>query len=329
MNILLSNTCNRRCPYCFASERVSYTVDKEQAARPAPPFISRDDYEAALDFVIKNNVQDVGILGGEPSYHPDFVELLQMAWRRELRLRVFTNGLWRKRDVDTIAALDHEEHKRRLNIILNVNHPEISNPGEQKAQTTFLQKLGRYTALSFNIYRLDLDPCFLVDLIVESDSKRHIRLGIAEPLAQLESEFIEVRDYHKLAPKLMELARRCDEADITLGFDCGFTLCMFSAEEIGELFLSGAHFKSSCGPAIDVGTDLSVWSCFPLSAFSSGVYLKDFSNVDELVKHFREKFKRLHRTGVLPECIDCKQIRRENCVGGCAAHVFRELNPCV
>ncbi len=327
MNVLVSNTCNRRCSYCFAAERVSYTTRQQSEARAAPPFISEDDFERAVEFACRNRVRKFGILGGEPSTHPRFVSLLERALAGGLDVKVFTNGMWRPRDIEAVAGFGGDA-RRRLTLVTNLNQPDETPDHERRRQERFLEELGRCALPSFNIYRLGFDPLFLVDTIERHAMRRHIRLGVAQPLAEHDSEFIAVEDYPRLAPTLMALAEACDSRDITIGFDCGFTLCMFTPEQIGRLQLAGCRFKASCGPAVDVGTDLSVWACFPLSTFARGAALDDFGSLAEIVDHFAEEYDRLYWTGVLPQCIDCRHRRRRQCPGGCAAHVYRSFNPC-
>lgn len=325
MNILLTNRCNRRCPYCFAQERVSFS-DGEDQVSSAPPFISDEGFEIAVDLAKKSGLPVVGILGGEPSLHPRFVDYLKMTWEAGLGTKVFTNGLWREEQIEAVERTE-KKHQKKLNIVLNANGPARTPEAQQKAQEHFLSRLGRFCALSFNISRVDFDPLFLVDLITEYKTRRNIRLGVAQPLARMENEHIDITEYRKMVPTLMELAERCDQNNIRLGFDCGFILCMFTAEELGRLTISGARFKASCGPAIDIGTDLTTWSCFPLSTFSKGVRLQDFENVNQIAEHFQAEFKPILKAGALPECLTCRHRKRGQCPGGCAAHVYRRLNP--
>ncbi len=328
MNILLTNSCNRKCPYCFAQERISYLgADHDgKAPKKAPGSISRKDFLTAVEFAKRSGEERVGLLGGEPSLHPDFIALLREAWAMKIQTSIFTNGTWKKEVIDSfLSSLDKDHGK--ANIIVNVNHPDDTPAKEQEAQAYLFTRLGRYCTLSFNIYREDFDPLFLVDIINTYQCDRQIRLGIAEPLAHHASQHVEVTRYKELAPTIMKLAESCDANDISLGFDCGFLLCMFTAEELGRLHLAGARYNFGCGPVLDVGTDLSVWACFPLSTFAKGAHLLEFENCAQLLDHFRAQFKRLYRAGALPECIDCRHRKRKKCAGGCAAHVYRSFNP--
>lgn len=325
MNILLTNHCNRKCPYCFAQERVSCTPEGEDAGG-TPDFISVEDFETAIDFAVRSKLETVGLLGGEPSLHPRFTDLLTIAWKKGVHTKTFTNGLWRE---ESILALERmsPERRRMTNFIVNVNEPSRTPEWQQKAQSNLMARIGGICSLSFNISRADFDPLFLVDMIRRYDLRPSIRLGVAQPLARMANEHIEVADYRVMVPTLMRLAELCDEKDVGLGFDCGFTMCMFNAEELGRLQLAGARFRAVCGPAIDIGTDLSAWACFPLSTFSKGERMTDHEDLESLVRFFERKFEPLFKTGAMDECVTCRHRKRGRCSGGCAAHVYRNMDP--
>lgn len=325
MNVLLTSRCNRRCSYCFAQERISF-AGGDGTRRKAPELISEEDFRTAAAFARRSGQRVLGVLGGEPSIHPRFVELLRLAWDAGLHTKVFSNGLWPEEAVAAVERLGPGD-REKLHVVLNMNGPKRTPPREQAAQEAFLARLGPLVSLSFNISRLDFDPLFLVDAILDHGARPSIRLGVAEPLAQLENEHVPVAEYPRLAPALLALAEACDANDIHLGFDCGFTLCMFSAAELGRLTQAGARFRASCGPAVDVGTDLATWSCFPLSTFTEGRRLGEFQDLEALVSHFKAELKPLYQAGALPECAACRHRRRGACSGGCAAHVYRSLNP--
>ncbi|MFH2005232.1 MAG: radical SAM protein [bacterium] len=325
MNILLTNRCNRRCSYCFAQERISFGKEEGQQ-HAAPELISEENFRTALAFAQKSKIPMIGLLGGEPSLHPQFIQFLELVRDAELTAKVFTNGLWKQEQIDAVAEL-FDPAQERINLVVNVNGPQRTPADHQRRQEHLLSRLGRRCSLSFNISRVDFDPGFLVDLITRYRTKGNIRLGVAQPLADMKNEHIDIADYREMVPTLMKLAQACDENDISLGFDCGFLLCMFTPEEHGRLFYSGARFKATCGPAIDVGTDLSTWSCFPLSTFSQGARLTDFEHLDEVANYFKKKFKPLFQAGALPDCRACRHRKRNQCPGGCAAHVYRRLNP--
>jgi len=242
-----------------------------------------------------------------------------------METRVFTNALWRESDIEQLARLDKKYHKM-IHIVVNVNQPDETPDTEKERQEHFLKTLAPFCSLSFNIYREDFNPLFLVDIITRCNTRKNIRLGIAEPLAELRSNHVDIVNYKALTPAIVGLAEICDRENIAIGFDCGFILCMFTEEQIGRLILANVNFVSTCGPVVDIGTDLSAWACFPLSTFSQGVNMEEYASLEELIAYFEKRFRRLYRTGALNECIDCRYRKRNQCRGGCAAHVYRRLH---
>ncbi len=320
MNILVTTVCNRHCPYCFAASRVSNpSADAEGGQETS--YISAENFGLALQFASRNE-QIVGILGGEPSLHPEFVSLIEQTWAAGFCAKVFTNGVWSEESVDAVGGLS-ERSPSNLRLVVNTNHPDITSVSEWSSQQRLFSRLPAHCCLSFNIHTLDQDLGFLVDFITTYGLMREIRLGIAAPLAEQSSEFIPISDYPKVAPLVMALAERCDAHNIRIGFDCGFTLCMFTPEHLGLLYMWGADFKASCGPAIDVGVDLTAWACFPLATLSKSVSISEFRDSFELGRYFEEYFDPLYSTGALTECVGCKHLKRKRCTGGCAAHTYR------
>jgi hypothetical protein len=320
MNVLITTVCNRRCPYCFAASRVrNAPVDLE--GKPGSPFITTENFLRALGFASRHEPV-VGILGGEPSLHPQFAGLIEQTWAAGFCAKVFTNGIWTEKTLASIESLAGRTPSN-LRFIVNTNHPGITSPTERTAQEQLFSRLPEHCSLSFNIHSLAQEFGFLADIIVNYGLVRDIRLGIAAPLAEQASDFIPVSEYPKAAPLIMALAERCDAHDIHIGFDCGFTFCMFTPEQLGQLQASGASFKANCSQAIDVGIDLSAWACFPLATLSKSVSIDEFRDSNEIARYFAEYFGPLYNTGSLPECIGCKYLKRKQCAGGCAAHTYR------
>lgn len=324
MNILLTRECNRNCPYCFAKERMS-SRGNPTALNVAPLAISKADFSRAIEFAKNSGEERVGVLGGEPSLHPEFFDLLTIALEAGLRTTVFTNALWKDEQIEHVAAL-RDKYDARLHFFVNMNEPARSPNGEHQRQSRLFKAVPRSCSLSFNLSRADCDARFLVEVINTYGITRDIRLGLAQPLADMPNEHVSIADYKDMAPSILALAQECDKCNIRFGFDCGFVLCMFTEEQVGKLVLAGAHFTSFCGPAIDVGTDLSVWACFPLSTFATGEKLDAFRDLAELKKHFRVQFDQLFAHGALEQCAECRYQLRKQCTGGCAAQVYRSRN---
>ena len=296
MNILLTSVCNRACRFCFAASTMA-----QRSSPPQPRYISEADFATALAFARTSGLRGIGLLGGEPSLHPRFLDLLEQSLQAGLDVTVFTNALW-PADVLERAMKRLDRESPHPTYMVNVHHPADAASSGWAAQQQFFERLGRHTALSYTVTGTD-DITFLVRTIDRYGLKRHVRLGVALPGADGPGKCLGLEDYRSLAGPIVRLADACDRRDIVLSFDCGFTLCMFETADIGKLYLAGARFSAErCGPVLDVGTDLSVWACFPLATIAPRVSLS--------------------------QCIDCRFLRRGQCSGGCASLVYRAFNPC-
>lgn len=323
-NVLLTNYCNRNCPYCFAKEKIHsnrYSTPVKDASLPGEyKFMSMEALGKIISFLKKSDTKVISFLGGEPTLHPKFRDMVEFAINEGFDLKVFSNGLMPKETAQFIR-----DHKANLKVIINLNHPRQQDRTQLEHVHGSLGILNGKAALSCNIYRADMDLQYLIDTILNFKLDRRIRVGIAVPILGEKNAFLARDHYRSVGKKLADFSDKCGEHDIGLGFDCGFTLCMFTHEEIGRMIMNNVDFNIFCKPIIDIGPDLNVWCCFPLSGIAN-VYLEDFENREELVRFYEKKFGAYKHVGSMPECIECPQIRRQQCFGGCIVHTMKSFN---
>lgn len=81
VRIYLTEKCNASCPWCFnKSSRNNQNMDTEKCKK-------------FLSYCAKNNVKSLGIFGGEPTVHPDFIEIWNYAYPLFDKITLYTNGL--------------------------------------------------------------------------------------------------------------------------------------------------------------------------------------------------------------------------------------------
>ncbi len=307
-NLLLTNSCNRSCPYCFAL--------KEKGEKTG--FLSRENLRQVLEFLKSSGTRDISLLGGEPTLHPEFGSILNYILGEGFRVKVFSNALIRPESLNALVKTESPG----LNVILNVNHPHQNSRQEWRRILKTLEMLGPKATLAYNIYQSQLELDFIPELIKKYKLYRAVRLGIAQPIWGAGNAYVPLEKYFTIGPQIVAFAKECDKYDIRPYFDCGFILCMFSEAEIGQLYYSGVMFNFYCSPAIDFGPNLDVWHCFPLSkCFRKN--LRDFTSCLEISKFYTEKFQPLRIFGTMERCANCKYLGRQQCSGGCLAHKLR------
>lgn len=109
VRIYLTEECNASCPWCFNKHsRSNRHMDTEKCKQ-------------LLDYCAKNQVKSLGVFGGEPTIHPDFVEIWNYAYLLFDKITLYTNGLNR----DVLSQIPLSEDKG-LNV--NFRHLEHIDP---------------------------------------------------------------------------------------------------------------------------------------------------------------------------------------------------------
>lgn len=323
-NLLLTEVCVRKCPYCFAKQYMEGVEDRSA--------ITKDNLVYVVNFLEKSGINRISLLGGEPLIHPRVAEIIEyLILDRGFEVCIFTSGIMPSNKLEPFVKRMQSEsikESNKLKFVVNVNEPHLSSQSELLKVHNFLMSLGNLCALSFNIYRLDYNIDFLKDYILKYGLRRHVRFGIANPIPGSHNEYIAPADFKQAKIKLMDGLRKMYDLKIHPGLDCGFPMCMFSDEEIGLLYKYTRNALSfDCGPTIDIGPDLNCWTCFPLSSVNRKS-LKDFQTYDELYSYFnmiQENYRKEIR-GIYQECDTCKNYEMELCSGGCLAHTLNHFH---
>ncbi len=93
----ITNSCDLRCPICFTYNRPDRVFHK-----------SPEEMAATVDWIIESSgpVDLINITGGEPTQHPQLLEVLQCCQRPEIgRITMNSNGLRLAEDLDLCKAL--------------------------------------------------------------------------------------------------------------------------------------------------------------------------------------------------------------------------------
>ncbi len=81
--IILTSRCNERCIHCYGNYGTQDFSNE----------LSGSEWDNVFKDLIQNGIFYVNISGGEPTQHPDFVEVVDSLTRRELHYIITTNGL--------------------------------------------------------------------------------------------------------------------------------------------------------------------------------------------------------------------------------------------
>ncbi|MGD0827086.1 MAG: radical SAM protein [Desulfobaccales bacterium] len=310
-NILLTSSCNRSCPYCFARNEISGPSGGQR--------LSWENLIYIADFLWASGQRKVSLLGGEPTLHPQCGDFILYLIDRGFKVTVFTNGILSPSRLKEFRRHLTEMPLEKLDLVCNLNDPVLTPavPQEMQRLNSFLAVMGPWTRAGFNIYRLDFTLDFLFDHINRFSMKRRLRLGIAHPVPGSQGSFIPTQDLRSVVTRLYSFRQLFETYRISLRLDCGFPLCKFSDQELGWLYRSGSHSPFGCGPALDIAPDMTAYHCFPLSNYKRKS-LFEFNSLEEINKHFSQLRDEIRTEipGIYEECDGCHCREGGVCAGG-------------
>lgn len=315
-NIVVTESCNLTCPYCFANEFVNKT-NRE---------ISVDNFSCAIDFLTssQNTKGFVGIIGGEPTLHSQYVKLLHVLIERDdvKDVTIFTNGI---RIDETF-----EMYTEKFSFLVNLNSPRIIGTTNYSRTLRNLDRLllkfGKHSfTLGINIYETNQDYQYFLDAL---DQYRldNARLSITVSNKLHGAETIDrLRAFKHIG---YELYKELLYRKIRPIFDCNkFPMCLWTEQEKVKIGLFQKNIKNEkvginlssckCNPVIDILPDLTAIRCFGLSE-KSKVPIGQFESYDKLKKYFHDNIdKPLSKIPTADQCQDCEFFISGNCYSGC------------
>lgn len=311
-NIALLNYCNLKCPYCFAN---TFIEDKDKQ------LITIEQLDKILNFIIQTPIDRIGLIGGEPTLHPQFKEILLHtisfceSHQTQYMPVVFTNG---------IELEKYSKFFKKAHALINLNEPEIVGQEKWEKINNSLQKLDMLGAMEKNItFGINLYPniknYYYIFDIAKKYGKKFIRCSYTAPACQFITTNKE--EYYSQGKTLfLNFLEEAAKNNILIHMDCNkIPLCYFDNKEQEFILKNCDNYTSWCKPVLDITPDFKAVSCF-------GTYnlidLNKFNNLNEVERYANIKYmdpKRLkNQTG---KCLNCPKAENLTCQGGCLSFV--------
>ncbi|MCB2213812.1 radical SAM protein [bacterium] len=295
MNILLTLACNLDCEYCFARARRTAETRQEMTLAEVDTVVSRLD----------PNRDMVRLMGGEPTLHSRYPQVLKRLQDGGYAVTVFTNGI--------LPALRETAPYLPEQILLNLNDWSSYSQAQRDGIIRNLSALGDQVGLGYTIFSPDFDLDQHRRLILKYGLRPVIRLGLAQPVVGGGNRYLPDADLHLAHRAVVRWARRLAADNIRLNFDCGFMRCRFSNADLVNLIRARTALRFTCGPAVDVGPGLRVWRCMAFSA-EPGLTWQEYLEGERS----GGAFSRRDDLG-WDDCRDCGQRTSGACEGACLA----------
>jgi hypothetical protein len=306
-NILLTSECNRRCSFCFAKDKLGNCED----------MMSLSNAIVVMDFLKQSKYPFFRVMGGEPTLHPQFIEIITLALEKGFYIDVLSNATWG----EMLNTFFMNISPLRLRFLLNIG-PEGEYTSTQ--YKTILENLAQVSrrfdiTLSFTIAEKNPSYFFLLEL-VKKYSIHSVRVSHALPIDSLSNAYLPIEDYRPVASTIMSIASELSAIGAHMILDNAILPCMFSLENIGSLIVSGSldlTHNLVCKPIIDIGPDLRTWSCFCLSQHRNRS-LGDFCSLEDAYSYYREELEKYRNESyTFDACAECIFRKNWGCQGGC------------
>ena len=324
-NIMVNEICNLRCPYCFADEFVNKN----------PKEMSMEDFDTALNFALSSGYDErIGLIGGEPTLHSHFKEILikLINDNRVKNVTIFTNGV-------KINEYLNEISHPKIHLLINCNSPENMGANAYKIMVDNINEmiLNRYykekDTLGINMYKPDFYYEYILGLLKQFDLKS-VRTSISVPndLKYLANPLIY---FNIMKPRVLEFFGKLKEANIIPFFDCNaMPVCIWSESERNRILQQFPQAKTktnifntnvSCSPIIDILPDLTIIRCFGLSEYTKKK-ISDFKNIREARNYYARTIDSFACNSChSKKCFSCYEREIGKCNGGCLCFKIKDI----
>lgn len=302
MNLFITYQCNFNCDYCFI----------HGFSKKYPLMMQKKEFAALCDWLEENNVYTIGVLGGEPTVHPDILWMLDCLIDHGVAPVVFTNALFPHEMAEPLA-------ERVINFVVNYNDPSMYTDAQWEHINTNIALIKQYegsVSFSKNFSKGKIRYDYLIEGALKHGVER-IRYDISRPNRLEANNYFNLDETQLMSKNIVNFVRECETKGIKTGLDCCIPLCFFSQEDAEYLKGASMKFSGICHPSIDIQTDFSATYCIPMEDVKIKNIL-EYKGERGLMYEFSQRVQQLRGKKVMNGCQTCSKFAKE-CQGGCLA----------
>lgn len=309
MNVSIISACNNNCEYCFQKDY--HKENKMLTLEELDEIFNWGRFE-----------ERIGLLGGEPTLHPDIIEIVKRA-RKVSHVCVFTNLLCKTELLDELSDIVDISYLVNTTSRDDLKDLFYKNAELLYSKIDYLKK--NHISFSFGLTLMNNEEIDnknienLFNLVAKfPDLTSHIRMGLATPFH--EGTF-ELMNYGAPVQYMIEKTLK-EFPNMTIGFDCPSNNCQIPPKLMGNILEEPRvdGFKFGCSGAIfDVLVDKSLKYCFS--------FPDDFMRVDTYTRFKDSREARMWFDSKISgymckNAYQCKKNKKCNnliCKGACPA----------
>jgi len=308
LRVSITYRCNLSCKACYARGLLEQFPDD----------MKLEDCERLLGWAKEHGWPKIRFLGGEPSLHPGFKEMLEACYRLRLAVTLPTNNFFGQ---DVLAKLDHPCVK---DIGVNYSTLALAGAGQKAAFRGNLEEMSRRDmplSYSYIVSSKEEDP-LEAELLADVGRYRpsYLRVSLELPAVEDSFESAELfRARERLFSRIRRIMRHCVREYVPFFVYRPIPLCLFSREQMEELRRCSRHvFFSRCplshagpngyGMMVTVNPDLSTFPC--ASVFVKGPEIFSLDTGRKRHAHHKEHVAPLLEAPLMKACETCPSHSR-------------------
>lgn len=303
LRICVTYRCNLACRYCYVKgleNKISGDMRLE-------------DFSRLVIWAKDKGWLAMRILGGEPTIHPRFTEMLEACYRNRMPVRFSTNNLFSSQ---IITKLDRFWLPNiSINYVLGILNTEQKVLFKENLKG--LKAHGIYFHFSCIISHQDVD---WTEMFEDAKLYRpiYIRASLSLPGFSQQISTSEMLDNIKsLSGKIFKMQEISMRLGIPFFIYRPLLLCMFPREEWQRLrmtfpFVAFSRcpigYKGDYGIIVVVNPDLSTFPC--TSVFIKGPNIFTFKDRSQISQFYKESLKQLLSRPLMESCRECNAHRK-------------------
>lgn len=267
-NILITNYCNQNCEFCFARDVMESNQDRE---------MSLQNYIGLIGDLKNEGVKNIYLMGGEPTLHKNFKEIINETINLGLEIHLFTNCFFNSE----IEKFLISKKNKICTYHINIATPGYRSGKIRKDVLKFIEKIKSHSKISLEITIDSLEKkkyLEILDSINKSFKNVSVRIGVDGYF--LKRNGFDLKKYKMVGQLIESITEYLIERSVNNVWLSEVYGCMFDERWLSKMDKSGRFVLSGFGclskrAGVDIKTNMKVIRCFSLDPLNGIEYRKN------------------------------------------------------
>jgi MoaA/NifB/PqqE/SkfB family radical SAM enzyme len=247
------------------------------------------NFKRLVKILKENSIHTLRLMGGEPTLHTKFKEIIKIGVKDFKNILVFTNGLIPDENLPTLR-----NNIKKTSFNFNLNTPAFEeSESKRKKIMRRIKEFSKNTKVNVGFTLSDLNRDYrelFKDFNKEILLQIGVRFGFAKAIVG-QGPFFAKKDYKNIGKKMVNLVNFFKKQGIkNIFLDCGLQKEMFRPEDRNYLLKNvniKGWFCQGKWSSFDIAPDLEAFPCFPYFQ-NMRIKIKDNDNLLNIYNSLQE-----------------------------------------